>query len=106
MPDKDPLSYELATYAWITVLTSVAGFISFLRKVREGISRPFNMIELIGEIVTSGFVGVLTFWLCEAGNLTPLLTAFLVGIAGHMGSRMIFLFEKCVEIRMKRYTDG
>ena len=99
--DKDPTSYSLLTYAWVVGLSITGGLVSFLRKLRAGAARPFNLIELIGEIVTSGFVGVLTFWLCEASAIDPLLTAFMVGISGHMGSRLIFQFEKHLEQKLK-----
>jgi predicted CDP-diglyceride synthetase/phosphatidate cytidylyltransferase len=99
--NKDPTSYSLLTYGWVIGLSVTGGLVSFLRKVREGVARPFNVIELIGEIVTSGFVGVLTFWLCEASQIDALLTAFMVGISGHMGSRLIFQFEKTIEHKLK-----
>lgn len=94
MFDKDPSTYPLITYLWVIALAAWGGAVSFIRKVRMGETRAFNVVEFIGEIVTSGFVGVLTFWLCEAANLNPLITAALVGISGHMGSRALFQMEK------------
>lgn len=94
MLDKDPSTYPLITYLWVIALASWGGAVSFINKVKTGDARAFNVVELIGEIVTSGFVGVLTFWLCEAANFNPLITAALVGISGHMGSRAMFQFEK------------
>ena len=66
---------------------------NFMRKLQNGQTRIFNIAELVGEVVTSGFAGVITFWLCENSNISPLVTAALVGISGHMGSRALFLFE-------------
>lgn len=100
MPEKDPTTYDLITYAWVIGLAMVGGFVSFMRKVREGHARVFNVLELIGEIVTAGFAGVLTFWLCEAGKINPLVTAALVGITGHMGSRAIFMLERLAESKL------
>ena len=48
---------------------------SFIKKVRQGDARPFNLPEFIGEVLTSAFAGVLTFYLCEWANLSQLLTA-------------------------------
>ncbi len=73
---------------------------SFWRKRKDGLARPFNFTELVGEIVTSGFVGVLTFWLCEFSSISPLLTAAFVGVSGHMGSRAIFSIEQMMERRL------
>lgn len=95
--EKDPTSYSLITYAWVIGLSVTGGFVSFLRKVREGSSRAWNIAELLGEIFTSGFVGVITFWLCEAADIDPLYAAAMVGISGHMGSRAIMQLELWLE---------
>lgn len=94
MPDKDPSTYTMITYAWIVALAAWGGIVNFINKVRQGEARACNIAEFIGEIVTSGFAGILTFWLAEAANINPLITAALVGISGHLGSRAIFLMER------------
>lgn len=103
MPEKDPTTYAALTYVWIIVLSCVGGIVSFMRKVKSREARPFNVPEFLGEILTSGFTGVITFYLCEWANLNQLLTAALVGISGHMGSRALILFERWAE---KRFTGG
>ena len=101
MPEKDPASYSLLTYAWVMLLSSWGGAVSFCRKRRRGLPRPFSWLEMLVEVATSAFAGVLTFWLCEASALNPLVTAALVGISGHMGSRAIFLLEQFAENRLR-----
>lgn len=64
-----------------------------MRKLQQGHARVFNIVEFLGEIVTSAFAGVITFWLCENAEISPLMTAAFVGISGHMGSRAIFMVE-------------
>lgn len=93
MPEKSPETYSILTYGWVFALAIAGGVVSFYRKLQTKAVRIFNLIEFVGEIVTSAFAGVLTFWMCEHSNVDPLLSAALVGIAGHMGSRAIFLFE-------------
>lgn len=100
MPDKDPASYSLITYAWVLLLSAWGGAVSFMRKRRRGLVKPFSWIELMVEVLTSAFAGVLTFWLCEASQIDPLITAALVGISGHMGSRAIFAIEQFAETRV------
>lgn len=93
MPEKDPLSYSWLTYGWVIGLSMVGGFVSFHRKILEGSAKVYNLMAFLGELVTAGFAGVLTFWLCEAGAIDPLTSAVLVGISGHMGSRLILQIE-------------
>lgn len=93
MPDKDPTSYSLITYGWVFALAILGGVVSFMRKLQAGHARVFNLVEFLGEIVTSAFAGVITFWMCEHSQLSPLVTAALVGVSGHMGSRAIFMAE-------------
>lgn len=100
MPEKDPTNYPLLTYLWVFLLASWGGLVSFMRKRRMGAARPFNFVELVGELCTSAFAGVLTFWMCEAAGIQPLFTAALVGISGHMGSRAIFHLEQFAESRL------
>jgi hypothetical protein len=93
MPEKSPETYSFLTYGWVFALAILGGVVSFMRKLQDGHTRVFNLIEFIGEIVTSAFAGVITFWMCEHSGLSPLVTAAFVGISGHMGSRAIFMAE-------------
>jgi hypothetical protein len=106
MPEKDPTNYPLITYAWVILLSSWGGIVSFMRKRREGLVRVFNITELLGELFTSAFVGIVTFMLCEWSGVAPLLTAAFVGITGHMGSRALFMFESWAESRFKAMAPG
>jgi hypothetical protein len=94
LPDKDPFDYSWFTYLWIVGLAMWGGVVSFYNKMKDGNVRAINFTELIGELFTSGFVGIMTFYLCEAAHFAPLVTAACVGISGHMGSRGIFMLEK------------
>lgn len=96
MLDKDPLSYELLTYAWVILLSSWAGMSGYLRKIKLGYTR-FSISELVGDVCISGFVGIVTFFLCESSKISPALSAALIGISAHMGSRAILGFEKIFE---------
>lgn len=102
MPEKDPTTYGLITYAWVALLSAWGGAVSWIRKRKAGNTRPFNFMELVGELMTSAFAGVLTFWLCEASGMQPLITAALVGISGHMGSRAIYHMESWAESRFAK----
>lgn len=96
MPEKSPETYGWLTYMWVVGLACLGGLAAFLRRVREGHARAWNITELAGEILISALAGLITFYLCEWSAFSPLFTAALVGISGHMGSRAIFALEKSV----------
>jgi CHASE2 domain-containing sensor protein len=91
---RTPFSYDAVTYLWVIAWSTAGGFVSFMRKLREGTARAFNFTEFIGEMFTSAFVGVLTFLLCEWAGISPMLSACFIAITGHMGSRALFVAEK------------
>lgn len=99
---RTPFSYDAITYLWVLVVSGVGGFVHFVQKVRQGEARAFNFTEFVGELVTSGFVGVLTFWICEWGGVNQMLSAVFIGITGHMGSRAMFIAEKVAQ----RWLEG
>jgi len=99
MPEKDPTSYSLITYGWVFMLAIAGGVVNFMRKLQQGHARVFNLVEFIGEVVTSAFAGVITFWLCEHAQISGLITAALVGISGHMGSRALFTIEEYLKAK-------
>lgn len=99
MPDKDPLSYTALEYGWVLFLACWGGCVNFWQRLKEGKTRAFKIVELMGEIFTSGFVGVLTFLICESTETDRLVSAVLVGISGHMGAKTIRFFEVFFETK-------
>ncbi len=102
MPEKDPFNYTLITYGWVFMLSMWGGVVSFFQKVRDGKTRASNIMEFFGELSTSAFVGLATFYLCEFGNVDRLLTAVLVAVSGHMGTKAVYLLEMGAEAFARR----
>jgi len=84
---------DLLTYAWVFGLAMLGGAASFVRRVRNGEAKYYNIIGLIGELVVSAFSGLVTFFLCRSAGFDEMLTAAFIAISGHMGTRIIFMFE-------------
>ncbi len=93
MPQNDPGNYPLLTYLWVLALSVWGGVVNNIRKIKNGSLKRFSLSELIGDIVISGFIGVMTFYLCEYAGFEKLLTAFLVGITSHMGTKGLTVLE-------------
>lgn len=94
MPHKDPNTYNVLTLLWVVTLSAWGGTVNYIRKLQTGTAKKFSIFQLLGEIVSSSFFGVITFLLCEAGHFSPLVTAALVGLSGHMGSKALYLIMR------------
>ena len=91
---------------WLLALGSM--IVLFVGRVMHGAEPPLGVFLGVAVLffLTKGFVilppniaGVLTFWLAESAEINPLITAALVGVSGHMGSRAIYLLEAWAEAK-------
>jgi hypothetical protein len=89
----------LLTWLWVVGLSLLGGFVSFLRKMKAGHARAWNFTELVGELTAAGLTGIITYNLCAWLSYPPQLTAALVGISSHMGSRALFRLEKLFDAK-------
>lgn len=105
VPEKELINYGIGTWLWIGVISGWGGVASYIRKLRNGMVARFSLAELIGEVVVSGFVGVVTFLICQSSGIDQLLTAAFTGICAHMGSRAIFFFELAIDSSIKHWLS-
>lgn len=99
---KDPLSYPLKTYGFMLVMAIFGGFVSWYAKVRRNEIPGSSVFHFIGEITTSAFAGLITFFACEYIGLPQIITAGLVGVSGHMGAKVISLYEAAAAKKLER----
>lgn len=102
MPEKDPFNYSLITYAWVVIISLWGGTSAYIRRARSRSPINYLFVEWVGECVISGGVGVMTFYLCEFTEIDRLLSAVLIAITAHMGSRAILMGERF----LCRYVGG
>lgn len=99
---KDPTGYGWMTYLWVCLIAAWGGLVRFLNSMRER-KESFSaaMVTLLTGLVTSVFVGVLTFYACEIANFDKLWTAICVAVTGHLGAQAMQVFEKAIIGRLK-----
>ena len=102
MPEKDPTNWTFATWWLAFGFAFGGGFVNWYSKVKAGHTRAFNLMELIGEMVASGVVGVGAFMVLDAWGQPVGVCAASAGICGHMGTRLLFLIERLLERQLKR----
>lgn len=96
------ISSTVTPYAWVLLLSFWGGMAGYIGKIKQGHCR-FSVSELVGEVVISGFVGIITYLICQSSGIDPLLSAALVGISAHMGSQAIFMMEKFLQNKVKTW---
>lgn len=104
MPDKDPANWAAAT--WILALSMAVGggVINWYARIKRSHVLAFNFIELIGEIFTSGLVGLSIFMLLSSWDQPAGSCAAAAGVAGHMATRLLFAIERAIERQLDSLT--
>jgi len=90
----------------LILLSLWGGWASFVRKMREGHARAWNITEFIGELCISGFTGIVTAHLCDYIGAPISLKYALVGIMAHMGSRALFKLESFANTKFNLPADA
>lgn len=93
--NKDPFGYPLSTYAWVFAIALTGGLVKYLNHTGR-----FSVMGLLRDLITAGFAGLLTFWLCEWTNISGPLSAVLIATAGLMGTRALKEIENLYRLRM------
>lgn len=93
MPTKDPSNYSIITYAWVFAISCTSGLVHFINLPIKDMPVKQIIINLLINIITSAFVGTLTFYLCEFNEIPPLLAAPIIGICAHMGSDLLIISQ-------------
>lgn len=101
MPEKDinntaylaELLRQFLPYLSTLFLSCWGGIVSYIQRLRVHHSR-FNWKDLTFDLVISSFAGLLTHFFCEYSNVGGSMSAILIAVSGHMGTRAIASFEK------------
>lgn len=95
MHDKGPgifdFLHQIAPYATTVFLSTWGGIVNYIQSVRKG--RTFSWRELMFDLITSSFAGLLTYYFCLSAGISDTMSAILIAISGHMGTRAISGFE-------------
>lgn len=87
---------QTITWAWVMLLSIWGGTVHTIRKIKEGTVARFSISEWIGDMVTAGFIGVVTYALCQYSGFDSWMTAAIVGISSHQGTRGLTFLEQII----------
>jgi hypothetical protein len=94
------LSSGVITYLWVAGLSLWGGMVSYLES-RE----PFSWLRLSAHLLSSSFAGLMTFYLCQYGQVPDPLVGVLCGVAAHMGTPAL-LKMKIIRQFLSKDEDG
>jgi hypothetical protein len=94
MDGKDPFDYSITQYLWVVGIACIAGLVKHINNAKK-----VNGGKFLIDLITAGFTGVLTFWLCESINIHGPISAILIATGGLMGNRAWFEFENFWRVR-------
>ena len=105
MPMRDPTEWTAATWARVIVIGVAGGMIRWLRAVKDGHPRAFNIFEGAVELLTSAFISVLTVMGMASLGFDLGIAAATGGVAAHYGIRSIYLAQGAIKKRIEN-TNG
>jgi hypothetical protein len=98
---NNPFGYSLITYLWVIGLACAGGVVKYLNG-----TNGFTVRMLVRDIVTAGFMGLITFWLCQWTQINGPLSAILIATSGLMGNRAVKELEFIYRTRFgMRYEE-
>jgi hypothetical protein len=91
MIDKDSATLQnVLPWVSVIILSCWGGAVSHLCKNR---SKKFSARDFVVDLLVSSFAGVMMHLLCQWAHMDGKLSAVLIAISGHMGTRAIASFE-------------
>jgi NhaP-type Na+/H+ and K+/H+ antiporter len=94
---QSPLDTPIGEYGLTLAVAVFGGVVSWIAKVRSGELPVWSLAQLIGEIATSAFAGMLTFWALRALHYDPNIIAAMVGMSGYAGSKLLAIAERTAQ---------
>lgn len=106
MPEKTSAAIDwvlqLVPMCFAAMLAAIGGAVQYFNKIdRRG--TPFSFAKFLLEVGTSGFVGIVSFELCDSAGFGWQMTAAIVAISGHMGAKALVIMENAL---IRRFENG
>lgn len=102
-PGINPIEFIRSTWHFV-LFAVIGGLANYAGRVKDG-ARGWSLHELAGDMLISGFVGTLALLLCRESGVSDYITGATVGMAGHLGSRAVFIAEKVLRARFSKIAD-
>ncbi|BCX79294.1 phage holin family protein [Campylobacter sp. 19-13652] len=97
---------KLLTFLWVFSISAFAGITRRVRRLQgasgnDELKKEGSWILFAADIVISGFIGMLTYYICVYANVPDSLMAVYIGVSAHMGTKALSLYEALFSKGMK-----
>ena len=99
------LSKNILTILWISALSTLGATVGYIKKIKAGTVERFRVSELIGEIVVSFFLAIITYFLCIGSGISEILTVGIVGVVSHLGTKGLTILETFIPKVVCKYLN-
>lgn len=97
------ITKNFLTIVWISALSTLGATVGYIKKIKTGTIERFRISELIGEIVVSFFLAIITYFLCIGSGINEVLTVGIVGVVSHLGTKGLSMLETFVPKLVCKY---
>lgn len=94
------LESSIFIYLWVIGVSLWGGLVSYFE-----IKEPFSLLRLLAHLSSSSFAGLMTFYICQYGNVPAPLVGVFCGVAAHMGTPAL-LKMKIIRQFLEKNSEG
>jgi len=88
-------------HLWMLGISLLAGMVGHFERMEKVHYKSFNVMIFIFDLLTSGFVGLLSLYACLAMCTDIYMMAVIVGMSAHSGTKGISAILKLIAGRYK-----
>ena len=89
-----PLEFSPGSILWALWLSMWGATAAYLQKIKDNGPHSFSFWTFLVECFTAGFVGLMTFLICDYYGTDARLSAVFIGINAYTGTRALFVMRK------------
>jgi hypothetical protein len=89
------LSKNILTILWISALSTLGASVGYINRISE----------LIGEVVISFFLAIVTYFLCKGSGVNEILIVGVVGVVSHLGTKGLSMLEQVIPKAICKYLN-
>jgi CHASE2 domain-containing sensor protein len=103
---NDPTHWTGVEWLLVMSVSLFGGLINWLQKIRDNNILAFNVLVVIGELCTAGFVGFLSFAFLAGLSINVGLSAGISGTMAHLSTRALVVIQNAILKKIEQKING